>query len=122
MGIKVEFNPDLALRDISEFKNGNREIEECVPEDLVAGKIYIFFKKGQRLFWLNDDPIWDQGQMPLCRTGGKEDLSRPLASIKMLEVTHFMKMGETWTKGKYKVIEVFDLSSDKIHFESCKRI
>jgi len=25
MGIKVEFNPDLALRNISEFKNGNRK-------------------------------------------------------------------------------------------------
>ncbi len=28
MGIKVEFNPDLALRDISEFKKGKR-IKDC---------------------------------------------------------------------------------------------
>ena len=37
MGIKVEFNPDLALRDISEFKNGNRKIEEFIPENLFPG-------------------------------------------------------------------------------------
>jgi len=34
MGIIVEFNPDLALRDISEFKNGSRKKEECIPEDM----------------------------------------------------------------------------------------
>jgi len=32
MGIKVEFNPDLALRNISEFKNGRRQIEECISK------------------------------------------------------------------------------------------
>ena len=50
MGIKVEFNPDLALRNISEFKNGNRKIEECITEDIEAGKIYPFLKKEQRLY------------------------------------------------------------------------
>ena len=40
MGIKIEFNPDLALRDISEHKKGNRKIEECIPEKLEEGKIY----------------------------------------------------------------------------------
>ncbi len=34
MGIKVEFNPDLALRDISEYKEGRRKQEECLPEKL----------------------------------------------------------------------------------------
>ncbi len=34
MGIKVEFNPDLALRNISEFKNGNRKIDECILKTL----------------------------------------------------------------------------------------
>lgn len=33
MGIQVEYNPDLALRNIKEFKNGNRKIKECIPEN-----------------------------------------------------------------------------------------
>lgn len=47
MGIQVEFNPDLALRNIEEFENGNREIEECIPENMETDKIYSFLKKGQ---------------------------------------------------------------------------
>lgn len=122
MGIKVEFNPDLALRDISENKNGNKKIEECVPEDLEVGKIYEFLKSGQRLFWLSDSEFWGNGQIPLCRTNGKEELSRPLASIKILEVTHFLDQGKIWTKGKYKIVEIFDEQDPKINFEACKRI
>lgn len=122
MGIKVEFNPDLALRNISEYKNGRRKIEECIPENLEAGKIYDFLKSGQRLFWLSDSEFWGNGQLPLCETSGKEELSRPLAGIKILEVTHFLENGEIWTKGKYQVIEIFDKNNPKIHFEGCKRI
>ena len=40
MGIQVEFNPDLALRDISEFEKGNRKKEECIPEDLKVGEVF----------------------------------------------------------------------------------
>lgn len=122
MGINVEFNPDLALRNISEYKSGNRKQEECIPEPLEVGKVYDFLKSGQRLFWLNDDEFWGNGQLPLCETDGKEHLSRPLASIKMLEVTHFLDNGKIWTKGKYKVINIFDVEDNKINFEACKRI
>ena len=45
MGIKVEFNPDLALREFSEFVSGNREEEECVPERFEIDKEYHFLKK-----------------------------------------------------------------------------
>ena len=122
MGIPVEFNPDLALRDISEFKAGRRKIEECIPENLETGKVYDFLKKGQRLFYISDSEFWGNGQVPLCMTGGDENLSRPLASIKILEATHFLIDGQCYTKGKYKIIGVFDLNDDKIHFESLKRI
>ncbi|HRY82944.1 MAG TPA: hypothetical protein P5232_04595 [Candidatus Moranbacteria bacterium] len=122
MGIKVEFNPDLALRNITEFKNGNRKIEECIPENLEVEKVYEFLKSGQRVFYLSDSEFWGNGQIPLCETNGKEELSRPLASIKILEATHFLDKGEVWTKGKYKVIEVFDENDPKINFEACKRI
>ena len=122
MGIKVEFNPDLALRNIAEFKKGKRKKAECIPENIKAGKVYDFLKKEQRLFWLSDNKFWGNGQLPLCETSGKEKLSRPLASIKILEVTHFLEKGDVWTKGKYQVIEIFDKNDPKIHFEACKKL
>ena len=113
MGIQVEFNPDLALRNISEFKSGKRKIEECIPELLDEGKIYNFLKKDQRNYWLC-------GELPLLETKGEGILSRPKASVIILEAMHFMKNGQIYTKGKYKVIKVFN--DDKIHFESYKRL
>lgn len=120
MGIKVEFNPDLALRNFSEYEFGKRKIEECVPKDFKEGKIYDFLKRGQRNYWLSDDEFWGKGQIPLMITSGNEKLSRPIASIKIMEATHFLDKGEVWTRGKYKVIEVF--KDDKIHFEALKKI
>jgi hypothetical protein len=120
MGIKVEFNPDLALRNISECKSGKRKKDECIPNPLAKGKIYTFLKYGQRNYWLSDDPFWGKGQIPLMETIGKGKLSRPIASIKILEATHFLNKGEVWTKGKYKVVEIF--KDDKIHFEALKKI
>ncbi len=113
MGIKVEFNPDLALRNISEFKNGNRKIEECIPEFLEAGKVYDFFKKDQRNYWLF-------GEIPLVETKGNEVLSRPKASIIIMKATHFVESGQIYTRGKYKVVEVF--KDDRIYFEGFDRI
>lgn len=113
MGIKVEFNPDLALRNIREYKNGNRKLEECIPEDIEVGKIYNFIKKDQRNYWFF-------GEIPLIETKGNEKLSRPKASIIILEATHFIDEKQIFTKGKYRVVEVF---SDKdIHFECFDKI
>jgi hypothetical protein len=113
MGIQVEFNPDLALRDISEFQNGNRKEAECIPENLEAGKTYPFLKKGQRNYWLF-------GEIPLLQTKGNGILSRPRASVIILEATHFLIGEEIWTKGKYKVAQVF--KDDKIYFEGLDRV
>lgn len=113
MGIKVEFNPDLALRDISEYKKGNRKIEECIPSPLEEGKIYSFLKTDQRNYYLN-------GEILLLETKGNEALSRPRASIIILEATHFVENNILYTKGKYKVVEVF--GDDKIYFESYERV
>lgn len=120
MGIQIEFCPDLALRNIIEYKEGRRKKEECIPEDLEAGKIYEFLKKGQRIYWFNDDPLWSKGELPLAETKGDQNLSRPIASAKILEVTHFMEEGIIYTKGKYKIIEIF--KDDKVHFENLRRI
>jgi len=108
MGIKVEFNPELALRNISEFNSGNRKIEECIPESLEAGKTYPFLKRDQRLYWL-------YGQIPLIETKGGEVLSRPKAVIVITETTHFADKGEMFTKGFYRVDKV--INDDDIHFE-----
>ena len=115
MGIKVEFNPDLALRDISNFEEGTRKEEECIPKNLKEGETYNFFKKGQRNYWL-------EGEIPLLETKGNGQLSKPIASIIILESTHFILNGELWTKGKYKVIEVFDKEDNKIHFNGFAKI
>ena len=111
MGIQVEFNPDLALRA---FGTENRLKEECLPENLIAGETYEFLKEGQRNYWLHD-------QIPLLETKGNEILSRPLASVIILEVTHFKKDNKIFTKGKYKLIDVFNISDKKINFESYRR-
>lgn len=112
MGIVVEFNPDLALRDIKEFEEGKRRKEECIPEKLEAGKTYPFLKKDQRNYWLF-------GEIPLIETKGNQVLSRPIASIKILEATHFCEDNQMFTKGKYKVFEVF--KDDDIYFECFDR-
>ncbi len=112
MGIQVEFNPDLALR---KFGNVGRLEEECLPEKLIAGRTYNFLKKGQRNYWL-------EGETPLLETKGSQKLSRPLASIFILKATHFLKEGELYTKGKYRVVNVFNINEPKIHFESYKLI
>ncbi|MBN1385745.1 hypothetical protein JW968_02080 [Candidatus Woesearchaeota archaeon] len=110
MGIQTEYNPDLALRAAGTV---GRKKEECVPEDISAGSIYEFLKKGQRNYWL-------EGELPLVITRGNQELSRPIASIIILEATHFISEGEVWTKGKYRIIEVF--GDDKIHFDGFARI
>jgi hypothetical protein len=107
MGIVVEYNPDLALRNISEFKKGNRKIEECIPENLKVGNVYDFLKNNQRLYWF-------KGELPLLQTEGNEILSSPIASIIILEATHFPINGEIWTKGKYKVCKI--LEKNEIYF------
>lgn len=113
MGIKVEYCPGLALRNISEFNKGNRKKEECIPKNMEIGKIYPFLKKDLRLYWLD-------GEKPLFETKGGEALSKPRASILILEVTHFLKNNEPWTRGKYKVVEIFN--DDKIHFECFDKV
>ena len=115
MGIQTEYNPDLALRNISEFKKGNRKLEECIPENFMEGKTYNFLKRGQRNFWL-------EGEVPLVETKGNQELSNPLASIVILESTHFLHGGEPYTKGRYKVIEVFNPDDKNPHFNGFERI
>ena len=112
MGIQIEFNPDLALR---KFGTKLRLEEECLPETIKAGRTYRFLKRWQRNYWLG-------GEIPLLETKGNQQLSRPLASIIILEATHFLMNQSLYTKGLYKVIEVFDANNPKINFESYKRI
>ncbi|MBU1118890.1 hypothetical protein KKH43_03345 [Patescibacteria group bacterium] len=113
MGIVVEFNPDLALRNITECKEGRRRKEECIPENLEKGYTYSFLKKDQRNYWLF-------GEIPLIETKGNQILSRPKANIQILEATHFVENGEMYTRGTYTVIEVFN--DDEIHFECFDKI
>jgi hypothetical protein len=110
MGIQIEFNPDLALRA---FATPGRLTEECLPKELEIGAVYSFLKKGQRNYWL-------EGEIPLVLTEGNGKLSRPLASIQILEVNQFLQQNKVYTSGQYRVISVF--KDDKIHFEGFNRI
>lgn len=113
MGIQVEFNPDLALRDISEYTKKKRKKEECIPTELSPGKTYPFLKRGQRNYWL-------YGELPLVETKGNQNLSSPRASVVITEVRHALENGEVWTRGYYKVIEVF--KDKKVHFDGFSKI
>ncbi len=112
MDIKVEFNPDLALRD---FGTSNREETECLPRKLIRGQIHSFLKEGQRNYWL-------EGEIPLLETRGNQELSRPLASVTILEATHFLRDNIPYTRGIYRINEVYNTKNKKIHFESYRRI
>lgn len=113
MGIEVEFNPDLALR---KFGTKDRLEEECLPKKLKVKKVYPFLKKGQRNYWL-------KGEIPLLETLGNQKLSRPLASITILEATRFFNndANEIYTKGYYQVNEVHDTNEETIHFEGMNK-
>lgn len=113
MGIQIEFNPDLTLRSFENFASGERKKEECLSEKLEIGKIYNFLKEGQRNYWLD-------GELPLLITEGDGKLSRPVASIIILEATHFKENGKNYTKGKYLIKEIFN--DDLIHFNGYKRV
>ncbi len=113
MGIKIEFNPDLALRNISEFNSGNRKIEECIAYPLELDKTYEFLKEGQRCYWL-------EGELPLLETKGFGDLSKPKASIIILEATHIKENNKMLTKGKYKVIKIIE--ENEIYFNGINKI
>ena len=114
MGIQVEFNPDLALRNIKECREGRRTLEECIPESLLAEHTYPFLKQGQRNYWFD-------GEIPLLETNGKI-LSRPLASIIIREATHFKKRNIVYTHGLYLVKAVFDRNDPTIHYEGLARL
>ena len=115
MGIQVEFNPDLALRDFSEFEKGNRKEEECIPQNLEVGKTYSFLKKGQRNYWL-------EGELPLLETKGNQQLSKPIASIIIIEATHFLLEGVPYTMGRYEIKELFDSEDKRIHFDGFAKV
>ncbi len=112
MGIQIEFNPDLALR---KFNTPGRHKYECLPEKLEVNKVCNFLKEGQRNYWFI-------GEIPLLETKGNSLLSRPLASIIILEAMHFLKDGKVWTRGKYIIKEIFDINDKKIYFEGMNKI
>ena len=111
MGIQVEFNPYLTLRA---HNTPRRLEEECLPEKLIPEKLYRFLKKGQRNYWL-------EGEIPLLETKGNQQLSRPLASITIVEAAHYSKDGEPYTRGVYQVNEVFDPKDSQPKFNGFER-
>lgn len=117
MGIHVEFNPHLCLRKFEEGRSagGERITSECLPRNLERGRIYDFLKKGQRNYYL-------MGEVSLRITEGNGKLSRPVASVQIVEATHYLLGGEIWTRGKYEVVELYEANDKKIHFDGLEKI
>ncbi|MFA4960644.1 MAG: NUDIX domain-containing protein [Candidatus Pacearchaeota archaeon] len=111
MGIQVEFNPDLCLR---EFNTPSRKSEECLPEKIEIGKVHSFLKKDFRNYWL-------MGEIPLRKTEGGEKLSKPAASVQILEVTHFIENGQKFTKGKYLIKDLNGFTFDGLEKKKEKK-
>jgi len=111
MGITVEFNPDLCLRA---FGTEGRSPEECLPEKMVRGETHSFLKKGHRNYWFG-------GVCPLRETKGNQSLSKTLAGIRILEVTHFLKEGVVWTRGVFRIEEVYE-EGGPVHFDGFEKI
>ena len=97
MGIKVEFNQELALRA---YNTQGRRAEECLPESLSERTLNWFEKEGHRIYPLSKT-------CELHETQGNQDVSDPLALILILETTQFLQYGKVWTKGKYEIKEVY---------------
>jgi hypothetical protein len=110
MGLEVEFNTVLALRNISELESGAREEDECVPLEMVVGDSYSFLKSDQRIY-----PLMQE--MDLLETLGNQKFSSPIAKIKITEVRHFLygDPGEetVHTRGTYEVVRVIDELSQR---------
>ena len=60
----------------------------------------------------------------MLETKGNQQVSRPLASIRIMEATHELSSLTTGpiTSGKYYVIEVYDPNDPTIHFEGMDKI
>lgn len=113
MSINVRFAPDLVLRNFSEHLSGAKQKEECIPQDLKKDGVYSFLKKGQRVYWLD-------GEQPLLEKSIDDEISPPIASVILLEATHFKEGGKIWTRGKYKVKKL--LAKGEVYFNGCEPI
>ena len=84
-----------------------------MPKILEEGRTYEFLKSGQRNYWL-------KGEIPLLETEGNGQLSIPLASIQIIETTHFLDGENIWTKGKYLLIKI--IKPEEIYFNGFNRV
>lgn len=114
MGIEVEFHLELALASIKRYRSKKANLEECVPDNLKPGEVYNFLRRGQGIYWMEDE-------IPLVEISHNGELSKPLASITILEETHFRKNNQIYIRGKYKIVEVFTVNDNLIHFEGMRR-
>jgi hypothetical protein len=94
MGIKVEFNPDLCLR---EFGTEGRDLAECVPPVMTTGTFFQFLKEGQRCFWF-------EGPVDLRITKGNGNFGDPIAQVRIINASHHIRDGKVWTEGLARIL------------------
>ncbi len=95
---------ELAL---APFGTKRKKESECLPEKLEARKQYSFLKNGQLCFWL-------KSSIPLKKIEKDGKTSKPLASVVILDETHFMGPSERiYTAGTYFIKEVYGEKDDQ---------
>jgi hypothetical protein len=100
MGLEIEFNTLLVLRNMSEFHEGTRKKEECIPSDLEKEVSYSFLKSGQRIY-----PLMKEMALLETRNG---NLSDPVAKIILTEINHMVYEEKLYTRGTYQVVNIID--------------
>lgn len=115
MGITTETHFELALYP---YGVKERRPDECLPERLECKKEYSFLHREQGIYFL-------MLEVPLITRNNGGGLSRPIASVKIREATHFVSdeinSREIWTRGIYEIIEVYDPVNKEIHFEGMQK-
>lgn len=96
--IEIEVNKDLALRA---HGTSGRGIQECLPKSLKVGRAHSFLKEGMRNYQI-------QERTSLKETKGSEQLSEPLAEVRIMEYTHFLLDKKPHTRGIYVIEEIYD--------------
>jgi len=99
MGTKVEFNSVLALWNYSEYDQGNRTLEECLPDELKVNGQHDFLQSGQQIYALEQ-------HTPILEAPYHLRASKILAYVIIHEITQFTNDGRIWTKGAYTINEL----------------
>lgn len=101
MGVPVEFNAVLALRDAAESINEQRHVDEYLPDHPKVGQEYGFRKCGQRIYQLGVP-------LSLLTTAGDNKTMQKVGTAVIIEARHIMEEDHVLTIGRYRILKLND--------------